>query len=91
LAVGGLVTGILATLFGLTLFAGTLALLAFLGIPLGGTAIGLSAGGIGRARRTGTGRGAAIAGLILGILGLGAGLVLLLALVPLARALRDFE
>ncbi len=69
LAVAGMVLGILATFFGIIFIT------FFLAIPLGVIALALSIPAILKARRTGARKGMAIAGIVLGAIGLILGIV----------------
>lgn len=72
LATASLVTGIIGAFFGLSVPIPVLGIIsAVIALPLGIVAVALGFPALPRARRMGTGRGAAIAGIVLGFFALG--------------------
>ena len=78
-ATAALVCGILSCV----LFA------CFLNLPLGAAAVVCGVVGLGRAARTGTGRGLSIAGIVLGVIGLMLTPIMIAMLLPAVQKVRD--
>ena len=85
LATGSLVTGIIGAFFGLSVPIPFLGLFsAIVAVPLGIVAIALGFPGLPRARRVGVGRGASIAGIVLGFFALGITILVTIGWIILA-------